>query len=130
MSIRNSASKYGTQFKVITGGHDTLSLNDVNGIPKNIFLSSSKLPVPKFTWKVVKNLESLNAIAFVTINNPFVQNVLPNDVFCSNICEQNGWNNIAFNNTLKGYTYCCDVNTLRNSIPTIPSLVYYNVLKA
>lgn len=129
-AIRNAAFNYGTQVKIWTGGSGVLSLNDTNGTPQNIYLSSSKLPVPKFTWKVVQNMDSLHAIAFVTLNNPFVQNIKASDKLCIDICGSYGWNNPAFLNSSKGFTYCCDVNSLRIFIPTIPFVNYVNILSA
>lgn len=128
-AIRNAASNYNTNFETFTGGFNILQLNDVNSVRQYMFLDNLQLPIPKFTWKVVQNLENSAAIAFVTVNNPFLDSISPEYLLCPDICTAYGWNNTAFSNLAKGYTYCCDVNTLRSIVLTIPYVNYTNVLQ-
>lgn len=130
LAVRSKAGDDKSRFRIITGGFQTLQLNDVNGNLQNIYLQSpNKLAVPKFSWKVAKNMITLEAIAFVTLNNPFVGNISSSDLLCQNICDKYGWINSAWSNPSKGFTYCCDVNELKTVIPTIPDIFYIDVLR-
>lgn len=108
-----------------------LTLDDVDGDAQEMFLvSKSKLPVPKYSWKVVQDTVSKKAIAFVTVNNPFLDSVSKEDIFCPDVCKATGWGVAAWTNAAKGYTYCCDVNDLKKVIKTIPDVQYSGLLSA
>lgn len=101
-------------------------------ISKRSGRAGGKLPVPKYSWKVVQDPDTKKAIGFVTINNPFIDSVAPEDLrFCKeSICGKYGWGVAAWTNPSKGYTYCCDVNELRKNIKTIPEVEVKGVLEA
>jgi hypothetical protein len=71
------------------------------------------------------------AVAIVQINNPYAV-VAKEDLLCESICDDVKWlSNLlkkSLTNVKKGYTYCCDVNALREKIPTIPVIQYSKVL--
>lgn len=104
---------------VITGGHDILVLES-----RQIYLDNSRLPVPKYTWKIVQDGATRQAIALVTSNNPFANDGL----LCPDIIQSTGWYQNSYTDVYKGLTFACDVNTLRNVIRTIPEIHYNSVL--
>lgn len=129
-SVRNTAANLAKDMKVITGGHETLSLKNTKGVPTEIYLvSKSKLPVPKWSWKVLQDPTTKKAIAFVTLNNPFVESVTQADYLCEDICKKYGWGLPAWTNPAKGLTYCCDVKALMKVIKTIPDVKSSGILE-
>nr|QNH88357.1 double-stranded ribonuclease 1 [Diabrotica virgifera virgifera] len=130
-AVRRVADKYHTTFLIITGTHDVLDLPDVHDNPIEMYLvSKRKLPVPKFVWKIMLDENSGKAIAFVSLNNPFVQEITEDEQLCSDICEQYGWGSKYYSDFCKGYIYCCDVNELRETVDTIPVLNVNGILQA
>lgn len=131
-AVRNTAANLKKNLRVITGGHEILSLKDSKGKLQNIFLvTKNKLPVPKFSWKVVQDMSNKKTIAFVTLNNPFIESVSENDYICEDICEKSGWGQASWSSSpSKGITYCCDVKELMKVIKTIPDVKSSGILRA
>lgn len=128
-NIRNTAANLNTDFRVFTGGFGNLTLPDSNGRNKPIFLMDYRLPAPKYIWKVVYALSNSNAIAFVTVNNPFGP-IFDEDLLgCEDICEKYNWDLPDRNEVRKGFTFCCSVTVLRRSIRDIPAITVRNILR-
>lgn len=111
--LRSKADKLKTDLKIFTGGFKVLELEG-----QRITLTSDGLEVPAWTWKIVQDSSSDSGIAFVTYNNPYA-NEVP-ELLCNDICSQSGWDWKARQTFSKGYTVCCEVGDLMNSIPAVP----------
>ncbi|KAG5862555.1 hypothetical protein JTB14_023592 [Gonioctena quinquepunctata] len=96
--------------------------------PNNL-KTRKKLPVPKFTWKIMYNPKTQDGIVFVVVNNPFLDGIHEDDVLCTNVCEMYGWGTSSWNNIRKGYIYCCDVNDFADVVDTMPHFPVKRVLR-
>ncbi|GLV46199.1 uncharacterized protein CBL_21415 [Carabus blaptoides fortunei] len=85
-------------------------------------VAENKLPIPKYVWKIVYSMATKKAMAFVSLNNPFVKEVTDDDYLCNDICEGYNWGSDAWLNPAKGLVYCCDVKELKKVVKTIPAL--------
>lgn len=112
--VRSKADRLKTDCVIFTGGFDVLKLHN-----KKITLESDGLEVPKWTWKVVKVPSDNAGIAFLTYNNPFASSAPIN--LCSDICKDYGWDWKDRKTISKGYTICCNISDLMNSIPAVPT---------
>lgn len=118
---RRMASSLQTEFDIYTGTFDILKLPDINGNPVEITLEAGgNIEVPKWFWKIIRNPEDNSGIAFVTLNNPFVEEIEDSEKLCQDICKSTGWYAEAFDNFRRGYTYCCEVGELMKTIQFIP----------
>lgn len=126
--VRNLAIDRNVNLKTFTGTYDILTLADVNGVQKPIYLakdanSNNVLPAPKYYWKVVHDPVSNTATAIIGINNPHLATVTGADVFCNDVCNQLTW--MSWTNRFeiaKGYMFCCTVQSLRNVVAHAPNL--------
>lgn len=122
-AVRKLATSLGEEFKVITGSHEVLTLENTKGKDTEMYLvAGNKLPVPKYVWKIVYSLATKKAMAFVSLNNPFVTEVTDDDYLCKDICEDYSWGSDAWSIPEKGLVYCCDVKQLKAVVKTIPAL--------
>lgn len=75
-AIRKVASERNLKLNVTTGVHRVLTLEDETGVEREITLATNgNFPVPKFLWKVVVDSQSGQGIAFVAINNCYLDKV-------------------------------------------------------
>lgn len=130
-AVKHTAAKLEKNFRVITGGYEVLALPDSEGNDQEIYLvEGNKLPVPKFSWKVVQDMESKEAVGFVTLNNPFLEEVSKKDYICKDICEDVGWGQPSWSSKpYRGITYCCEVKDLMKKIKTIPDVKASGILE-
>lgn len=112
--VRSKADKLKEDCIIFSGGYDILKLNN-----KKISLEPDGLDVPKWTWKIVKVPAVGSGIAFLTYNNPFASSA-PN-LLCQDICKDYGWDWKDRKTITKGYTICCTISDLMNSISAVPS---------
>jgi DNA/RNA endonuclease G (NUC1) len=113
---------------VYTGTFETLTLANVNGVQKPIYLAvdannNNVIPAPKYYWKVVHDPATNKATAFIGINNPHLTTVTGADVFCNDVCSQVGW--MTWSNRFdipKGYMFCCTSASLHNVVTHSPNL--------
>lgn len=127
-ATRSLASSRVLDLDVYTGTYGVLTLADVNGVQKPIYLakdanSNNMIPAPKYYWKVVHDPVSNKATAFVGINNPHLTTVQGSDIFCSDVCSQVSW--VSWSNRFdipKGYMFCCTASSLHNVISYAPNL--------
>uniref|UniRef100_A0A182JT78 DNA/RNA non-specific endonuclease domain-containing protein n=1 Tax=Anopheles christyi TaxID=43041 RepID=A0A182JT78_9DIPT len=117
---RNIADRLQRDVLVYTGTFDILTLPHTNGTQIPITLSANGITVPKWTWKIIKSLSSDAAIAFITNNDPYRTSIASSELLCSDICDQYGWSNAAFQTFSKGFTYCCTTNILRANVNSVP----------
>lgn len=121
-AARSIASKLQVELDIFTGTFGILTLPDVNGNPVEITLEAGgNIEVPKWFWKIIRNPQTNSGIALITLNNPFVTSINDSERLCQNVCATTGWHVEEYNNFAKGYTYCCEVGDLMQTIPFIPS---------
>ncbi|XP_031333972.1 uncharacterized protein LOC116163985 [Photinus pyralis] len=129
--VRKTSGKIKQPLQVFTGTHDRLTLPDVNGNPVEVYLEKSgRIPVPKYLWKIVYNERTREGIAFVAINNPFLDEVYEDDLLCTDICDEYNWSRANFGVIKKGYVFCCNVMDLKRVVTTIPYLRLEGILRA
>lgn len=129
--VRKAAGRRKEPLQIFTGTHEILNLPDLNGYPTEIYLDElERLPVPKYLWKIVYNERTREGIAFVAINNPFLDEVYDSDILCTDICDDYNWSHANFGNIKKGYVFCCNVLDLKEVVPTIPYISLRGILKA
>ncbi|ODM90874.1 hypothetical protein Ocin01_15809, partial [Orchesella cincta] len=132
--VRVLAEKLRRTLKVTTGAFGVTTLTDANNNEVEIWLARDhtgrlRLPVPRLVWKVVHDPVGNSAVAFVQVNNAWVQK--HNDILCNDLCNNLAWiRSSDFNVVRKGFTYCCDVTELRKSIPYVPDIKYSGLLGA
>ncbi|KAH8291081.1 hypothetical protein KR054_008398, partial [Drosophila jambulina] len=91
-------------FRVKSGGIGILELPDVNGAYQAAFLAGSKIPVPEWTYKVVRDGHGNGLYVFLTYNNTF-ERERPQ---CPAICRQVNCPLSLPDNAYNGFTFCCD----------------------
>ncbi|KDR18788.1 hypothetical protein L798_06469, partial [Zootermopsis nevadensis] len=133
MSVRTYADKNKLTLDVYTGTHGVLTLPDINGIEKELYLyvdnnNNNGIPVPKLFWKAVYNPKTQAGVVFVGVNNPYEPNPEENYVICTNVCSNISWLQWDEKNVKKGYSYCCEVNDFRSTVNTLPELTVSSLL--
>ncbi|EDV36074.1 uncharacterized protein Dana_GF12781, isoform B [Drosophila ananassae] len=91
-------------FRVKTGGIGILTLPDANGTFRPAFLAGSTIPVPEWTYKVVRDASGNGLYVFLTYNNTFYTD-RPKVL---DICHPVGCPMSLPNNSYEGYTFCCN----------------------
>ncbi|XP_039501877.1 uncharacterized protein LOC120458325 [Drosophila santomea] len=93
-----------TFFRVKSGGIGILTLPDTRGFLQSAFLSGSRIPVPEWTYKVVRDATGNGLYVFLTYNNTF-RSERPQ---CLDICQQVNCPFGLPNKPADGFTFCCD----------------------
>lgn len=92
-------------FRVKSGGIGILELPDASGAYQGAFLvAGSKIPVPEWTYKVVRDASGNGFYVFLTYNNTF-QRERPQ---CPHFCSPVSCPLSLPNNANDGFTFCCD----------------------
>lgn len=116
--VREHAINAGETFKVITGTYGTLELGGGGGRRIDLYAGGrsgqDRVPVPKFSWKILYDELNRQAIGFVTLNDPYISVPRQEVAFpCNDICEAYGWNAMSFEySPTAGYTICCEVESM------------------
>ncbi|EDW02031.1 GH20125 [Drosophila grimshawi] len=91
-------------FRIKTGGIKVLKLQDVKGDYYDIYLSESKLPVPKWIYKVVRDHNGNGIYVFLSFNSTFERSRPQAPDLCQPIpCPFH-----LSDNANEGFIYCCD----------------------
>lgn len=93
-----------SQVRVKSGGIGILTLPDTRGFLQSAFLAGSKIPVPEWTYKVVRDATGNGLYVFLTYNSTFQMEKPP----CLAICYPVNCPIHLPNNPNDGYTFCCD----------------------
>jgi len=91
-------------FRIKSGGIGILTLPDARGFLQSAFLAGSKIPVPEWTYKVVRDASGNGLYVFLTYNNTFRREMPP----CLDICHPLNCPLGLPNNPVEGFTFCCD----------------------
>ncbi|KAH8362781.1 hypothetical protein KR084_000922, partial [Drosophila pseudotakahashii] len=98
--------------KVCTGGLEVLELNDTHNKPTPIYLGLGKLPVPKWTYKIISHSFGAKVVILMT-NNGWEKNALNAASVCRSVSCPPGINTA-------GNTFCCDpFDFIRNNVPRL-----------
>jgi len=132
-AVRNLAASRVLTLTTYTGGFDVLKLPNSHGKDIPIYLTiddknNSLIPVPKYYWKVVHDPLSKTATAFVAFNNPHMNVVKAEDIFCEDVCDQLPWVTWKRRKIPSGYMFCCTVQALSDAIPYAPKLGAFPLL--
>ncbi|XP_044735154.1 uncharacterized protein LOC123297525 [Chrysoperla carnea] len=128
MLTRSVAKNYRANFLIISGVHDLLQLPNRNNQNVNIYLESgSKLPAPKYLWKIVIHTQTKDGIVFVALNNPFT-NSANEESFCTDVCDKAGFGSNLWKNSTAGLVNCCDVNEFKTIVKYLPNFGQVNGL--
>lgn len=86
--------------------------------------SSKKMPVPNYFWKVVRDPSTDQAVAFVGVNNVYLDDSEADEVqgnFCQeNVCEKIDFLGVKSFNASKGILFCCNVDEFRETVSYLP----------
>lgn len=129
--IREFVGKRNLVVEMFTGTYGVLELKDVNGNYQPIYLSydsnnNSQLPVPKFYYKVIFDVNTHRGIAIIGVNNPHVtpEEIAGSYTICNDVSHVIDW--IGWNRTdvLLGYSYACDVNEFARVVRHLPVRIH------
>ncbi|KRT82569.1 hypothetical protein AMK59_3204 [Oryctes borbonicus] len=120
-NLRDLASSRGIDLGIYTGTSGILSFphnetGELTELYLNVDGTKKVIPIPKYIWKIAFDDVSQRSIAFVAVNNPYLDN-LEDVTICTNICHVLSY--ITFNSSdyiRNGYVYCCAVQDLPNTI--------------
>jgi hypothetical protein len=133
MSVRTYADKNKLTLDVYTGTHGVLTLPDINGNEKELYLyvdtnNNKGIPVPKLFWKAVYDPKTQAGTVFVGINNPYENKPQGDYLICNDVCSKISWLQWDEKEVEKGYSYCCDVNDFRSTVKTLPDFEVTSLL--
>ncbi|ALC40578.1 CG14062, partial [Drosophila busckii] len=94
-------------FRIKTGGIDTLTLKDQQGVERCAYLIGAKLPVPQWIYKVVRDSYGKGLYVFLSYNSNFEQQ---RPVVLS-ICKTVACPLSLADNPLDGFIFCCNAAT-------------------
>ncbi|XP_065345165.1 uncharacterized protein LOC135942784 [Cloeon dipterum] len=133
LSTRTFAAGRPNDLAVYTGTHGTTTLADVNGNQVPIYIGYDEsgngvLKVPAFYWRVVYDETTQQGVAFVGLNNPYIDSPGSDFYLCPDVCSQISWINWDPSNQALGFAYCCEVGALAQFVEEIPSLTVTGLL--
>lgn len=110
---RAVSANYADDIESYNGYMGILELPNDNGDLEEIYLDDTKqIEAPQFYYKVLVHKASDSAIAFVSVNNPYISDG-PAEEFCRNVCEESGLIHDNFPDVSKGYTFCCTLDEFK-----------------
>ncbi|XP_012230703.1 uncharacterized protein [Linepithema humile] len=128
--VRIFATTKNLDLDVYTGVHGQMTMLDIHNEQQPVYLGvDGAISVPKFYWKVIYDPLSRRGIAFIGLNDPFIDSVTSDVYLCTDVSERVAWLWIIEKNDIKaGILYACDVTDLRRAVPTVPELDVINIL--
>lgn len=111
---RGIAKELKKTLEIYSGTFGILNLDNVD----MTLMDNGFVEVPKYFWKIIRDPATDQGIALVTLNNIFATSV---PTICPDICKATNWDHANFDDYRRGFTYCCDVSSLRSVVPHIPS---------
>lgn len=125
MNLRSFIASSDIDVLVYTGTHGVTTLpHEETGVATELYIyvdenNNKGLPVPQYYWKVVYNPDTQEGIAFVGVNNPYHYSD-EDPILCTDICDQISWIHWNQHDQRLGYSYCCTVDDLRQTVSNIP----------
>lgn len=128
--LRNMANSSRSTLTIWTGSYGIMTLDDVNGNPVEIWLGRSisdgkpvkKLPANQLTWKVIHDPATRTGVAIIQVNNPWLESIPDSDILCDDVCDQLDWITWNAADIVRGYTYCCTVQSFKQKVEYAPDL--------
>lgn len=119
------ASRNSTTLEIFAGTHGVASLRSVP--PVELYLKPERrFPVPKYLWTVVQSAARGEAVALVTLNDPFVAvSEIRDAVFCESMCGQVPWLHTLqrsrnYETPLMGLVFCCSLRDFARVVTEMP----------
>jgi hypothetical protein len=91
-SCRRIVGEHRLTLDVYTGTYDTLSFKDINGVPRQIHLSTDVnnnpvVPVPKFYYRIVIDTATNKGVVLIGVNNPYatMEEILSDYIICDDV---------------------------------------------
>ncbi|XP_071442883.1 uncharacterized protein [Hetaerina americana] len=127
ISLRDFAVTYNHELSVWSGTYGVMTLPDSNGTHKklSIFINENGLgliDVPALLWRVALDPNTGYAVAFASINNPYLTVIPDSLILCDSVCDKLEWLRWSPEVINGSYSYCCEVDQLRKTITSIPDL--------
>ncbi|XP_047989807.1 uncharacterized protein LOC125229074 [Leguminivora glycinivorella] len=122
---------------IYTGTFGVTQLRDGNNVLQDIYLhrdanNNPQLPVPLYYYKVIYDESRRLGTAFVSINNPWYTEAEAHALtFCTDRCRNNAafsWLGWQPDRVDIGYSFCCDVNDFRRTVPHLPAFTVNGLL--
>lgn len=111
--VREFAAKLGLSLQVQTGSYKNDSA---------LLTQTKQIPVPKFMWKLVHDVQNNKAIVFVGVNSnkQVDENLCEQDP--TTLCEDYMWSFPNRKKVKSGLMYCCKYATFKKKIPWIKDI--------
>lgn len=128
--VRTMAADRNLYLDIYTGTYGIMTLLDINGIPREMFLDISgphgQIPVPKIFYKVVIERTMNRGIVFIGVNNPHatLDEILASYIFCNDYSNLINWINWDIHSITRGYMYACDVNEFAQVVKHLPTEIF------
>ncbi|XP_063380267.1 uncharacterized protein LOC134666891 [Cydia fagiglandana] len=121
---------------IYTGTWGVTQLRDANGVLQDIYLhrdanNNPQLPVPLYFYKVIYDESRRLGTAFVSINNPwYTEEEVRALTFCTDRCRTDAFSWIGWqpDRIDLGYSFCCDVDEFRRTVPHLPAFTVDGLL--
>ncbi|KAG7211652.1 hypothetical protein KM043_010905 [Ampulex compressa] len=124
--VRYFAGSRHLDLDVYTGAYGQMTMTDVYGRkqPIHLYVNGPKraLAVPRFYWKVIVDPVSNKGLAFVGLNDPFVEYITRDLYICKDVSPLIRWLLWSPRNITAGLSYACEVDDLRRAVPTVPAI--------
>ncbi|XP_049864932.1 uncharacterized protein LOC126366062 [Pectinophora gossypiella] len=136
-NLRARIGEAGYHTTIYTGTWGVSQLRNQAGQLVDIFLhhdanNNAQLPVPLYFYKVVYDASRRQGTAFVSINNPhYTEAEVRALTFCTDRCRNNAafdWLRWQPDRIDIGYSFCCDVDDFRRTVPHLPAFTVTGLL--
>lgn len=127
-NLRRYVDRRNINIEIYTGTYGVVTYNDIQGVPREIYLASNgserRIPVPKVYYKVAIDFSRLAGVVFIGVNNPYasMEEIYRDYTFCDDVMHK--INYIPWNRTnlQLGHLYACTVNEFAKFIGELPTL--------
>ncbi|GJQ81830.1 hypothetical protein Trydic_g369 [Trypoxylus dichotomus] len=131
-NLRDLASSKEIDLKIYTGIAGILSFpHEKTASPTELYLHRNSerktVPVPEYIWKIAYDDVNKKGVAFVGVNNPYLNGNYEDVTICANVCPLISYLHLNRDFDRYGYIYCCEVDVLRRKISTIPTEIPYGL---
>jgi len=126
-AVRSKSNQLDHTTQVTSGTYGTLAYPDARGEPTELYLfydpdsspAATKIPVPKYYWKVLYDDQSHSAVAFLGLNDIYANDITKTQ--CPSVCDQlSQWVDFDYNDVKAGHITCCSLDTFASVVPYAP----------